>query len=324
MSTSPKQRLLHIMKILLSETDEQHTLTATELIAKLALYGINAERKSVYADIELLGQFGIDIELTRGRSHGYYVASRDFELAEVKLLVDAVQSSRLITERKSQELIAKLSTLVSVPQAKQLRRQIYIAGRAKGINESVYYSVDSIHTAINENKKICFKYFEYDVNKERVYRRNGGAYTQTPVALWWSEDNYYLIAYSAKYDDLVHYRVDRMSDVAVALDACDSFDRNQFNAAEHGKRVFGMYSGEAVMATIAFDANLVSVLLDHFGADVSLRQDDERVVVTAEVSQSPVFFGRLMQFGKRAEIIAPDSLRNALRDAAAEIASVYG
>ena len=170
-----------------------------------------------------------------------------------------MQSSRLITEKKSEQLINKLSALTSIPQARQLKRQAYIAGRVKGINEAVYYNVDAIHTASNDGYKIRFKYFDYNTRKERVYRKDGELYVQTPVSLWWSEDNYYLIAYNAKYDGLTHYRVDRMSEVTVTEEPRDSFDPTRFSATDHAKRVFGMYSGETVTATLAFENNLVSL-----------------------------------------------------------------
>ena len=321
--SSPKLRLLYLMKTLIEETDEQHVLTAQELINKLALHGIKAERKSIYTDIELLIQFGLDIEHSRRQSRGYFISSRDFELPEVKLLVDAVQSSRLITEKKSEQLIRKLSALTSIPQARQLKRQVYIAGRVKGVNEAVYYNVDAIHTAINDGYKIRFKYFDYNTRKERVYRKNGELYVQTPVALWWSEDNYYLIAYSAKYDGLTHYRVDRMSEVTVTEEPCDSFNQTRFRAADHAKRAFGMYSGETVTATLAFENNLVSVVLDHFGGDIRLIDTGERFTVKVEVSQSPVFFGWMLQFGKRAEVLEPESLRRAIRESISESGKLY-
>ena len=273
MPTSPNQRmkLLYLMKILLEKTDEQNPLTAAELIAELAAYGVGAERKSVYSDLELLRRFGIDVETQRGKTTGYYAASRTFELPELKLLADAVQSSRFITEKRSEELIGKLASLTSAAQAKQLRRQVLVAGRAKGANETVYYSIDQIHYAINENRKIAFKYFDYDVNKRRVYRKGGDLYIATPVTLCWNDDCYYLIAYSAKHDGLAHYRVDRMSGASASEEQGDAFDRKRLNVAGHIKRVFGMYSGEPVRAALAFDGSLVNVVLDHFGKNARLR-----------------------------------------------------
>ncbi|MDR1439322.1 MAG: WYL domain-containing protein [Clostridiales bacterium] len=317
MPTSPNQRmkLLYLMKIMLEKTDGQNPLTAAELIAELAAYDVGAERKSVYSDLELLRQFGIDIETQRGKTTGYYVASRRFELPELKLLVDATQSCRFITERRSEELIGKLASLTSAAQAGQLRRQVFVADRAKSANEAVYYSIDQIHYAINENRKITFKYFDYGINKRRVYRKGGELYAATPVALCWNNDCYYLIAHSAMHGGLAHYRVDRMGEVNVSEEKGGEFDRKRFNAAEHAKRVFGMYSGELVRATLAFDGSLANVVLDHFGKGARLHGiGDGWFEMGADVSVSPVFLAWMFQFGERAEIKAPASLIAAMRE----------
>ena len=255
----------------------------------------------------------LDIETRRSKTTGYYVASRRFELPELKLLVDAVQSSRFITSKKSEELIKKLSSLTSGEQAKQLRRQVYVTGRAKAVNENVYYSIDQIHTAINEDKKIVFKYFDYDINKKRKYRKPGELYSVTPVTLCWNDDKYYLIAYSAAHDGLRHYRVDRMSDVALSDEEGYAFDRKRFNISEHAKRVFGMYGGDLVRARLSFDNSLVNVVIDHFGKDVNMAPSgDGRFDISVDVSVSPVFLAWIFQFGERAEIKAPDSLIKAM------------
>jgi predicted DNA-binding transcriptional regulator YafY len=317
MPTSPNQRLKlpYLMKILLEKTDEQHPMTVAELIAELAAYDVGAERKSIYSDLELLRRFGVDIEAQRGKTTSYYVASREFELPELKLLVDAAQSCRFITSKRSEELIGKLASLTSAAQAKELRRQVFVVGRAKSDNATVYYSIDRIHHAINENRKITFKYFDYGIDKRRKYRKNGEAYAVTPVTLCWNDDCYYLIAYGAKHDGLAHYRVDRMSEVNVSDEKGDAFDRKRFDAAEHVKRVFGMYSGEIVRATLAFDESLVNVVLDHFGKDARLYGiGNGRFEVNADVSVSSVFLAWMFQFGGHAEIKAPDSLIETMRE----------
>jgi predicted DNA-binding transcriptional regulator YafY len=317
---------LYLARILLEQTDEQSVLTAQELCDALAAYDMPANRKSIYGDIEALRQFGLDITLRPGKGGGYFISSRDFELPELKLLVDAVQSSRLITGKKSNELIKKLSKLTSAAQAGQLNRQVYVAGRSKTVNEKVYYSVDAIHTAINEGKKISFKYFTYDVKKKRVYRKKNQEYIRTPIALCWNDDNYYLITYNPKYDDaFATYRVDRMASVQVLDEDADEYDRKSFNISEYVKRTFGMYSGEVVTAKLAFDESLVSVVLDHFGSDTNLSDiGGSRFTIDAEVSASPVFLGWIFQFGDRAEILAPESLRNAMREQITGIGEVYG
>lgn len=314
-SSNQKLKLLYLMKILFERTDVQVPMTIAEIVESLAGYDIKAERKSLYSDMELLRQFGVDIEMQRGKTVGYYIAERQFELPELKLLVDAVQSCRFITKRKSEELIKKLSSLTSSQQAKQLRRQVFVADRAKTINETVYYSIDQIHHAIGEGKKIAFQYFDYDVKKKRVFRRRGELYLTTPVSLCWNNDNYYLIAYSVKYDDFTHYRVDRMSGVEVLDEDGDSFDKDKFNIAEHAKRAFGMYDGELVRARLAFDKSLVNVVLDHFGKDVlMLPSADGWFEISVHVSISPVFLAWVFQFGDCAEIKEPDSLIVAMRE----------
>ena len=316
-SSNQKLKLLYLLKILLDKTDAQAPITIVEIVDALAGHGIKAERKSLYSDMELLRQFGIDIEMQRSKTVGYYIAERQFELPELKLLVDAVQSCRFITERKSEELIKKLSSLTSSQQAKQLCRQVFVADRAKTINETVYYSIDQIHHAIGEGKKIAFKYFDYDVEKKRVFRRQGELYLATPVNLCWNNDNYYLIAYSAKYDDFTHYRVDRMSGVDVLGEDGDKFDKGKFNIAEHAKRAFGMYDGEVVRARLAFDKSLVNVVLDHFGKDVLILPSAEGwFEISVHVSISPVFLAWVFQYGNCAAIKEPNSLILAMRELA--------
>lgn len=312
-SPNQKMKLIYLMKILLERTDENNVLTIQELLVALAEYDIKAERKSIYTDMEMLRGYGLDIEMRQTKTFGYYVASRQFELPELKLLVDAVQSSRFITHKKSDELIKKLASLTSNAQAKQLRRQVFVADRPKAINESVYYNIDAIHIAINEGYKISFKYFDYDLSKKRAYRKDGELYSHTPLALCWNDDKYYLICHSAKYDNFTHYRVDRMSDVAVCEEKADKIDRNRFNISEHIKQVFGMFGGEVVNATLRFDNSLINTVLDRFGTGIVLKKHGDTFDISVDVSESPVFLSWMVQFGTKAEIIAPDSLRAAMR-----------
>jgi len=303
------------MKIMLEKTDEQNPLTINEIIAELAAYDVAAERKSLYTDFELLRLFGLDIETQRSKTVGYYIAGRQFELPELKLLVDAVQSSRFITKKKSEELIKKLSSLTSNEQAKLLRRQVYVADRAKTINETVYYSIDQIHYAINENKKIAFKYFDYDVNKNQVFRKQGKLYKATPVTLCWNYDNYYLITYNGFYNNFTHYRVDRMSSVDALDEDGDKLDKSKFNIADYAKRVFGMFDGEVVRARLSFDNSLVNVVLDHFGKDVRmLSSADGWFDIMVDVSISPVFLAWMFNFGDKAIIKEPASLITAMKE----------
>lgn len=207
-----KLKLLYLKELFERQSDEEHLLSMQDILDALAAHGIRAERKSVYDDILCLQQFGMDIVTVRGRKGGYFLASRTFELPELKLLVDAVQSSRFLSERKSMQLIAKLETLASQYAAGSLRRQVTVAGRVKTMNESVYYSVDLLHEAIQKNSRITFRYFDYDLNGSRRYRP--GLYTASPYALCWQDENYYLIAHSERHG-LTHYRVDKMASISM-------------------------------------------------------------------------------------------------------------
>ena len=312
-SANQKMKLLYLMKILTEQTDEDHALTIQELLSALSDYGVIAERKSIYSDLELLRQYGLDIERRQSKTFSYYVASRQFELPELKLLVDAVHSSRFITQKKSNELIKKLSSLTSNHLAKQLRRQVLLADRPKAINESVYYNIDAIHAAINAGKKISFRYFDYDHNKARTYRRDGETYTHTPMALCWNDDKYYLICYIAKYDNLAQFRVDRMSNVSACSEKADPIDKKRFNTSAHIKQIFGMFGGEVVRARLRFDNSLVNPVLDRFGVDVKLHKNGDAFEISVEISNSPVFLSWIAQYGAKAEIISPDSLRDSMR-----------
>ena len=325
-SSNQKLKPLYLAQILLERTDEDNALTAQGIVDALAAYDIPANRKSIYDDIDALRQFGLDITLRHGKGGGYFISSRDFELPELKLLVDAVQSSQLITGKKSSELIKKLSKLTSAAQAKQLNRQVYISGRAKALNETVYYSIDAIHAAINEGKKISFKYFNYNTNKSRVYRRDESAYIRTPIAMCWNEDKYYLLAFYPQFDvPYATYRVDRMADVEVLGEDADNFDRKSFDVSEYIRKTFGMYAGETIMARLAFHDSLVSVVLDQFGNDIQMAGiGNGRFAINVEVSSSPVFIGWMFQLGDKAEIISPESLRAEMRGMIKTCGGIYG
>ena len=320
-SAGQKLKLLYLMRILLSETDESHLLTVGELSAKLADCGVSAERKTLYDDIESLRLFGLDIVMEKSNSYGYYVAGRDFELPELKLLADAVQSSKFITEKKSMELIKKLESLVSVYDAGKLRRQVFILNRVKNMNESIYYSVDALHEAITEGKKISFRYFDYDIHKKRVFRRDGAPYVVSPVALSWSDENYYLIAHSSEREGATHFRVDRMSSVQ-KLEERRSPGAGGFNLANYSKKVFGMFGGEEADVKLRVNNQLVTAFIDRFGKDIIMIADgDHHFTVSVRVALSPVFHGWLFQFGELCEVLSPQGLRDDLRRRAKEFLS---
>lgn len=293
------------------ETDEERGLTMKEILDRLEVLGIKAERKSIYDDLDSLRMYGLDILTKRGTTVEYYIGSRSFELPELKLLVDAVQSSKFITQRKSMELIRKLESLTSKNQAKALQRQVFVAKRIKTQNESIYYNVDALHTAILEKRKVSFKYFDYSAEKKRVFRKDERVYVVDPLSLSWDDENYYLITYSEKYDHYVHYRVDRMTSIAVLEESLSASEKiMKFDIVEYCKRVFNMFGGDDVRVELTVDNSLINAMIDRFGKDVILyRKDDTDVRVITGVTRSGTFFGWLTQFGSKVHIDAPTDLR---------------
>ncbi len=301
-----KVKLLLLKQILETRTDEAHPLTAGELIESLAQWDICAERKSIYDDMETLRAFGLDIQCRKGKGGGWFLGSRKFELAELKLLVDAVQSSRFITKRKSDALIRKLETLASVHDGKMLQRQVYVDKRVKTMNESIYYNVDKLHEAVSAGKIVTFHYFEQNIKKERVYRREGRLYRVSPYGLIWDNENYYLVGWDSERGDVRHYRVDKMADLTVT-----KLPRRvvaSFDMAAYGQKHFSMFSGEERTVTLRFENRLVGVVLDRFGQDVILVPDgEEHFTVTLQVVVSPQFWGWLFGLGDGAAVAGPQS-----------------
>ena len=325
-STGQKLKLLYLMDYLLRSSDAEHPVTVKQIIAHLAAHGIGAERKSVYDDIESLRLYGLDVEETgSGPYHGYYVASRRFELPELKLLVDSVQSSKFITQRKTNALIRKIETLASSYDAQRLHRQVYVANRVKTMNESIYYNVDAIHAGISENKKIRFRYFEYTVTKERRYRRDGAYYVVSPYALTWDDENYYMVAYETETDSIRHYRVDKMTNIATVDEPRDGAAAyRSLDMAMYSRKVFGMFSGTEQRVKLRFTNHLVGAVLDRLGQDVSIIPDgDEHFTVSADVVVSPQFFAWLCGFGADAQLLAPTSAVEQMKAYIEEIEALY-
>ncbi len=321
--SNQKLKLLYLLKILTEQTDEEHTMTVPQMIAELNKLGISAERKSIYDDLEYLRLFGVDVCSQRSRTTDYFIGERDFELPELKLLVDSVQSAKFITRKKSMELISKIEKLTSHENAKRLHRQVYVTNRVKALNEQIYYNVDRIHDAIAANKQISFKYFNLDINKEKVYRKGGELYTESPVALTWDDENYYLITYKEKYDSYVHYRVDKMENIKIT-DKERVLSPEPFDLSSYAKATFQMFGGEETAVEILFENELVGVIYDRFGTDVTIRKHDENhFVCRVKVAVSPHFLSWIMSFGKRAKILSPDFVVEEMIKMAEEVAEVY-
>ena len=324
--SSQKLKLLYVMRYLLRSSDEAHPVTVQQIIDFLSGEGIPAERKSIYDDVEALRRFGLDIlQVKIGRQSGYYVGSREFELPELKLLVDSVQSSKFITHKKTLSLIRKIESLASVYEAQLLSRQVYVKNRIKTMNESIYYNVDEIHTGIARDRQIRFRYFDYTVQKERRFRRDGGYYVVSPFALTWDDENYYLVAYDSTAAMIKHFRVDKMLDIGILDEPRDG--RESFAAldmAEYAKKVFGMFSGREERVRMRFDNQLVGAVLDRLGREAMLVPDGEsHFTVTAQVEVSPQFFAWVSGFGRLAQILGPDYVVQAMRAHAAEVLAMY-
>ena len=317
MAKSPNQKtkLLHLARMLLRQTDEDHPLTVAQIIEALAREDIKAERKSIYDDLEALRLFGLDVQCRKGKTPGWFIGSREFELPELKLLMDAVQSSRFITQKKSDALIRKLESLASVHQAGQLQRQVYVSGRIKVMNESIYYNVDKLHTAIAAQKAITFKYFDYDIARQKVFRREGKRYAVSPYGLIWNNENYYLVAFDHANRDMRHYRVDKMTEIAVTCLSREGKEQYpDFQLAQYGQKHFGMYSGPEWKVTLRGRRDKAGLVWDRFGQDVILVPDgEEHFTVTLPVVVSPQFFGWLMGLDGSLTITAPKEAVQAYR-----------
>lgn len=324
-SRNQKLKLLYLMKILQEKTDENHGLTIAEIIAELARYDVQAERKSLYDDFEMLREFGLDIEMKREKNTQYYIASRDFELPELKLLVDSVQSSKFITARKSASLIRKLENLVSVHEAHQLQRQVHVSNRIKTMNESIYYTVDYIHDAISNNKQITFQYFDWTPDKTKTLRHGGKNYVVSPFALMWDDENYYLVAFSSEEGDVRHYRVDKMTKIKVLEERREGADKfKNFDMGIYSKKTFGMYRGDEETVTIRCENSLAGIMIDRFGEDVIMHKvDDEHFDIIVKVFVSPLFLTWFMNFGKQVKIISPESVVDRFVASAKDALSQY-
>lgn len=301
-------KMLYLSKIFIEQTDEEHQITTTELTKMLAHYGVSAERKALYRDINDLIEFGMDIIITKSNKNSYYLGSREFELPELKLLADAVCSAKFLTEKKSNQLLEKIESLAGVHQGSLIGRQIYVADRVKSINEQIYINVDAIHNAIDQKKQISFRYFDYGIDKRPVYRE--GTRVASPYSLIWCDEKYYLVAYYLKYpDDLTNFRVDRMSDIKI-LDDDILVSPEKFNVSEYMNSTFSMFSGDVINAELKFHKSLINPVLDRFGMGAAIKRlDEENFVVKAPIKATGPFFGWLFQFGSKASIHKPTELK---------------
>ena len=321
-----KLKLIYLMQILMEKTDETHSITMSEIISALKSYGITAERKSLYDDIECLRTYGLEIIGTQeGRTYCYQVVNRQFELAELKLLVDSVQSARFITAKKTNELIKKIEGLASKYEASKLHRQVYVTQRVKTINESIYYNVDAIHAAIAENSQITFQYFQWNVKKEMELRKDGAFYRVSPWALSCDDENYYMIGYDSDENKIKHYRVDKMTKIQPTEEKRDGAEFfADFDMALYSKQTFGMYGGREETVTLRCENKLANVMIDKFGFDTAFSNiTDTHFDMRVKVFVSPVFLTWIMNFGADVTVLSPESVKDELTALASDVLAQY-
>ena len=324
--TNQKFKLYRLAQIMLEETDDDHYITMPEIISALGKYEITADRKSIYNDLRDLEVLGIEVEGEPvGNRYHYHVVNRPFELPELKLLVDAIQSSKFITERKSNALIKKLEKLVSRHDAVKLQRQVFVSGRIKAMNESIYYSVDAIHHAISENRKIRFQYYQWNVKKEMELRHGGAYYHISPWGLSWDDENYYLVGYDSDAGQIKHYRVDKMLHIQMSDEKREGKEHfKRLDMADYAKKSFGMFGGEEQKVKLFVDNHLAGVIIDRFGKNVMLiPADDSHFTVSVDVSVSSQLFGWIFSLGEGVKIIAPDRAVEQMRQEAARLMRQY-
>ena len=321
-SSNQKLKLLRIYNYLLEYTDGEHTVTAADIIKELERYGISAERKSIYSDLEALADMGVDVQKS---ADGWFIGEREFDLPELKLLVDAVQSSKFITRKKSGELIKKLEKLTSRHQAVELQRQVFVANRVKSMNESIYYTVDAINNAINADRQLSFRYFDRDAQKNKVYRHGGGILTVSPWAFVLDGENYYMVAYDSAADTVKHYRIDKMDSASTSGKSRMGGQLfEDFDAALYARRMFGMYAGNEYMVTLACKNRLAGVMLDRFGeGTIFVKASPEWLEFNVRAAVSPNFYGWLACFGGDCMIKSPSSVVDGFRKYIGGIAAAY-
>lgn len=324
--TNQKFKLYRLAQIMMKKTDEEHYITMPEIKEALAEYDITADRKSLYNDLRDLEILGIEVEGEQdGNRYRYHVVNRPFELPELKLLVDAIQSSKFITEKKSNSLIKKLETMVSEYDAQKLQRQVYVSGRIKAMNESIYYTVDAIHNAISENKKIRFQYFQWNVKKEPQLRHGGAWYHISPWGLSWDDENYYLVGYDTDAGMIKHYRVDKMLHIKISDESREGKEHfKKLDMADYAKKSFGMFGGKEQTVKLSVHNKLAGVIIDRFGKDVMMiPADEEHFNVNVDVRVSRQFLGWVFSLGSDIQIVGPDDVVEQMRKEIARSVEQY-
>lgn len=324
--SNQKLKLYRLAQIMLENTDDNHYITMPEIMSALEAYEVTADRRTIYADLKDLEALGIEVEGEPvGGGYRYHVVERPFELPELKLLVDAIQSSKFITERKTNALIRKLEKLVSKYEAMKLQRQVYVSGRIKTMNESIYYTVDTIHNAISENRKIRFQYFQWNVKKEMELRHDGAYYHISPWGLSWDAENYYLIGYDSEAGKIKHYRVDKMLRLQMSDEKREGKEYfKKLDMADYAKKSFGMFGGREEKVKLLVENTLAGVIIDRFGKDIMLiPSDEEHFTVSVDVHVSTQFFGWIISLGERVKILGPEEVVAQMKEEIQRLARQY-
>lgn len=324
--SNQKLKLYRLAQIMLENTDDDHYITMPEIMSALEAYEVTADRRTIYADLKDLEALGIEVEGEPvGGGYRYHVVERPFELPELKLLVDAIQSSKFITERKTNALIRKLEKLVSKYEAMKLQRQVYVSGRIKTMNESIYYTVDTIHNAISENRKIRFQYFQWNVKKEMELRHDGAYYHISPWGLSWDAENYYLIGYDSEAGKIKHYRVDKMLRLQMSDEKREGKEYfKKLDMADYAKKSFGMFGGREEKVKLLVENTLAGVIIDRFGKDIMLiPSDEEHFTVNVDVHVSTQFFGWIISLGERVKILGPEEVVAQMKEEIQRLARQY-
>ena len=310
MDNDSKLRPLYLAKILYEQTDEEHYLTTVQLINILEeKYGISAHRQTIKSEIELLRKFGIEIEEVKSVQNRYNICSREFENSELKLLIDAVESAKFITARKSKELVAKLSSLAGDYGAEKLKRNVCCEGRIKSDNERIYIIVDTINEAINEGKKISFPYFQYNVKKQHQLKHDGEAYVLSPLHLVWNGDFYYLVGV-AEDNTIRNFRVDRIAKYPTILEENSSQAPEDFNIDDYINTTFRMFNAEHTDVELLCDNDVIDSIIDRFGENIKITEAaTENFKITVNVATSHIFYSWIFGFGGKVKILGPDAVR---------------
>ena len=321
-----KIKLLKLYEMLRQHTDEDRPLSTNQLCAMLEAEGITCDRRTLSEDIDTLNANGFEVLHRRTRyAKLYYIVDRQFDLAEVKILIDAIQAASFITKQKTEALTAKVASLAGSHKAAALKGNLVTFNTRKHANEAIYYTVDSLENALQQKCKASFRYFDLNEHGERVYRKDGERYLVNPVGLVYHEDNYYLVTYHEAHEATVNYRVDRMADVQIEIESvAEHAIALSRELGTYTEQVFKMFNGPQATVELQFDRKLIDAVHDKFGERIEINACKRNLCkATVEVMVSPVFFGWCFQFGNNMKILSPDFVAAEMKEHASAVVRMY-